>query len=247
MCAGSCRRGAHWKSPRPETTTFFCSVPRAAGKRCLLRDCPACCRKPAKPKRWKRLLLLQSAGVDWILAVGASGLTGHLITPPVQWHWWVVVDRFRSECDRPEVPANARPPSGSRLTAASGRSGTRPGPRTDPGTLPARPKAQRHPVASRLARDARGLATMPYKPERSRAHLATDQDSCVAFSNAESGPYWMQIRVVGEADPLRQALSANVINGLSLLGNGPVSAIDSTLWREQGPLKPPLGDPSGQL
>ena len=88
---------------------------------------------------------------------------------------------------------------------------------------------------------------MPYKPERSRAHLATDQDSCVAFSNAESGPYWMQIRVVGEADPLRQALSANVINGLSLLGNGPVSAIDSTLWREQGPLKPPLGDPSGQL
>ena len=157
------------------------------------------------------------------------------------------VDRFRSECDQPEVPANARPPSGSRLTAASGRSGTRPGPRTDPGTLPARPKAQRHPVASRLARDARGLATMPYKPERSRAHLATDQDSCVAFSNAESGPYWMQIRVVGEADPLRQALSANVINGLSLLGNGPVSAIDSTLWREQGPLKPPLGDPSGQL
>lgn len=67
------------------------------------------------------------------------------------------VDRFRSECDQPEVPANARPPSGSRLTAASGRSGTRPGPRTDPGTLPARPKAQRHPVASRLARDARGF------------------------------------------------------------------------------------------
>ncbi len=66
-------------------------------------------------------------------------------------------DRFRSECDQPEVPANARPPSGSRLTAASGRSGTRPGPRTDPGTLPARPKAQRHPVASRLARDARGF------------------------------------------------------------------------------------------
>lgn len=67
------------------------------------------------------------------------------------------IDRFRSECDQPEVPANARPPSGSRLTAASGRSGTRPGPRTDPGTLPARPKAQRHPVASRLARDARGF------------------------------------------------------------------------------------------
>ena len=118
------------------------------------------------------------------------------------------VDRFRSECDQPEVPANTRPPSGSRLTAASGRSGTRPGPRTYPGTLPARPMAQRHPFASRLVRDARGLATVPYKPERSRAQLATDQDSCVAFSNAKSGPCWMQIRVVGEADPLRQALSA---------------------------------------
>ena len=130
------------------------------------------------------------------------------ITPPVRWRWSAAADRFRSECDQPEVPANARPPSGSRLTAASGRSGTRPGPRTYPGTLPARPMAQRHPFASRLVRDARGLATVPYKPERSRAQLATDQDSCVAFSNAKSGPCWMQIRVVGEADPLRQALSA---------------------------------------
>ena len=62
------------------------------------------------------------------------------------------------------------------------------------------------PFAFRLAREARGLLAASYKPEGSRAHLVTDPAFSLAFSDAKSRLCSMQIRVVEESDPLRQAL-----------------------------------------
>jgi hypothetical protein len=62
------------------------------------------------------------------------------------------------------------------------------------------------PFAFRLAREARSVLKATYKTEGSRAHLLLDPAFAEAFSAAKARLCAMQIRVVEESNPLRQAL-----------------------------------------
>jgi hypothetical protein len=62
------------------------------------------------------------------------------------------------------------------------------------------------PFAFRLAREARNAPKATYKTEGSRAHLLEDPDFAKAFTDAKARLRQMDIRVVGEGDPMRQAL-----------------------------------------
>ena len=62
------------------------------------------------------------------------------------------------------------------------------------------------PFAFRLAREARGVPKATYKIEGSRAHLVLDPDFSAAFTGSKTRLCAMQIRVVEESNPLRQAL-----------------------------------------
>ena len=62
------------------------------------------------------------------------------------------------------------------------------------------------PFAFRLAREARNVPKATYKTEGSRAHLLEDPAFAQAFTDAKARLRRMDIRVVGESTPLRQAL-----------------------------------------
>jgi hypothetical protein len=62
------------------------------------------------------------------------------------------------------------------------------------------------PFAFRLAREARKVLQATYKTHGSRAHLLQDPDFALAFSDAKARLRTMNIRVVEESNPLRQAL-----------------------------------------
>ena len=62
------------------------------------------------------------------------------------------------------------------------------------------------PFAFRLAREARNVPKATYKPEGSRGNLLEDPEFAQAFVNAKVRLRGMNIRVVAEAVPLRQAL-----------------------------------------
>jgi len=60
--------------------------------------------------------------------------------------------------------------------------------------------------AFRLAREARNVQKATYKKEGSRADLVRDKDFVEAFVAAKARLCTMDIRVIEEANPLRQAL-----------------------------------------
>jgi hypothetical protein len=60
--------------------------------------------------------------------------------------------------------------------------------------------------AFRLAREATGHVEASYRSEGSRAALAADPEFAAAFSKAKARVREMELRYVGETDPLRQAL-----------------------------------------
>jgi len=62
------------------------------------------------------------------------------------------------------------------------------------------------PFAFRLAREKCNALKASYKKEGSRKHLLSDPAFSVAFSNAKARLREMDVRVVEETDPLRQAL-----------------------------------------
>ena len=62
------------------------------------------------------------------------------------------------------------------------------------------------PFAFRLAREERNVLKATYKTEGSRTHLLQNPEFARSFVTAKSRLCSMQIRVVEEADPLRQAL-----------------------------------------
>src|SRR5690606_20085333 len=62
------------------------------------------------------------------------------------------------------------------------------------------------PFAFRLAREARGVLKATYKTEGSRANLVQDPAFAEAFISSKARLSAMQIRVVEESNPLRQAL-----------------------------------------
>ena len=62
------------------------------------------------------------------------------------------------------------------------------------------------PFAFRLAREARNVLKATYKTEGSRAHLVQDVAFAAAFTDSKARLCAMQIRVVEESNPLRQAL-----------------------------------------
>ena len=62
------------------------------------------------------------------------------------------------------------------------------------------------PFAFRLAREARNVQRATYKPEGSRVRLLQDPDFALAFTESKTRLRSMQIRVVEESNPLRQAL-----------------------------------------
>ena len=62
------------------------------------------------------------------------------------------------------------------------------------------------PFAFRLAREERAVPKATYKPEGSRARLLQEDAFAEAFTSAKTRLRAMQIRVVEESDPLRQAL-----------------------------------------
>ena len=62
------------------------------------------------------------------------------------------------------------------------------------------------PFAFRLARIARNVPKATYKIEGSRSSLIQDPDFSAAFTTAKSRLRAMEIRVVEESNPLRQAL-----------------------------------------
>jgi hypothetical protein len=62
------------------------------------------------------------------------------------------------------------------------------------------------PFAFRLARQSQNILKPTYKPEGSRAHLSKNPEFSLAFTQAKERLCAMQIRVVEESDPLRQAL-----------------------------------------
>jgi len=62
------------------------------------------------------------------------------------------------------------------------------------------------PFAFRLAREVRGVMKATYKFEGSRTALAQDAVFAEAFTHSKARLRAMTIRVVEEADPLRQAL-----------------------------------------
>ena len=62
------------------------------------------------------------------------------------------------------------------------------------------------PFAFRLAREARKVPRATYKTEGSRAHLLQNPDFSLAFTDAKARLRTMNIRVVEESNPLRQAL-----------------------------------------
>ena len=62
------------------------------------------------------------------------------------------------------------------------------------------------PFAFRLAREARSISQATYKTQGSRAHLLQDPDFSLAFVDAKTRLRTMNIRVVEECNPLRQAL-----------------------------------------
>ena len=62
------------------------------------------------------------------------------------------------------------------------------------------------PFAFRLAREACNVLRATYKPEGSREQLLENPAFLAAFTSAKARLRAMQIRVVAEADPLRQAL-----------------------------------------
>lgn len=62
------------------------------------------------------------------------------------------------------------------------------------------------PFAFRLAREARHVLKATYRQEGSRAHLVQNPEFAAAFAAAKSRLCDMQIRVVEESNPLRQAL-----------------------------------------
>ncbi|MFZ2451099.1 MAG: GIY-YIG nuclease family protein [Methylovulum miyakonense] len=62
------------------------------------------------------------------------------------------------------------------------------------------------PFAFRLAREARKAPQATYKPQGSRKHLLQDPDFALAFTDAKAQLRTMNIRVVEESNPLRQAL-----------------------------------------
>lgn len=62
------------------------------------------------------------------------------------------------------------------------------------------------PFAFRLAREARNVLKATYKREGSRTHLVQDPAFSEAFTVAKARLCAMQVRVVEESNPLRQAL-----------------------------------------
>lgn len=62
------------------------------------------------------------------------------------------------------------------------------------------------PFAFRLAREARKVPQATYKTEGSRVHLLQDLEFVSAFTDAKARLRTMNIRVVEESNPLRQAL-----------------------------------------
>jgi len=62
------------------------------------------------------------------------------------------------------------------------------------------------PFAFRLARETRKVPKATYKIQGSRAHLLQDPDFALAFTDAKARLRAMNIRVVEECNPLRQAL-----------------------------------------
>lgn len=71
-----------------------------------------------------------------------------------------------------------------------------------------RPSANHNtaPFAFRLAREATGYIKASYTEEGSRTDLEKDKDFSAAFTKAKERVGKMDVRVVEEADPLRQAL-----------------------------------------
>lgn len=62
------------------------------------------------------------------------------------------------------------------------------------------------PFAFRLARETRKVLRATYKADGSRAHLVQDPHFALAFTDAKARLREMNIRVVEETNPLRQAL-----------------------------------------
>lgn len=62
------------------------------------------------------------------------------------------------------------------------------------------------PFAFRLARETRKVPQATYKTQGSRAHLLQDHEFASAFTDAKARLRTMNIRVVEESNPLRQAL-----------------------------------------
>ena len=62
------------------------------------------------------------------------------------------------------------------------------------------------PFAFRLAREARKVPQATYKTQGSRSHLLQDPDFASAFTDAKARLRTMNIRIVEESNPLRQAL-----------------------------------------
>jgi hypothetical protein len=62
------------------------------------------------------------------------------------------------------------------------------------------------PFAFRLARETRKVPQATYKPQGSRKDLLQDPDFALAFTDAKAQLRTMNIRVVEESNPLRQAL-----------------------------------------
>lgn len=71
-----------------------------------------------------------------------------------------------------------------------------------------RPSANHNtaPFAFRLAREATGFVKASYCEEGSRTSLEKDRDFCAAFTAAKARVGNMDVRVVEETDPFRQAL-----------------------------------------
>jgi predicted GIY-YIG superfamily endonuclease len=62
------------------------------------------------------------------------------------------------------------------------------------------------PFAFRLARETRKVTQAAYKTQGSRADLLQDRDFALAFTDAKARLRAMNIRVIEESNPLRQAL-----------------------------------------
>src|SRR5690606_32026904 len=73
--------------PPPVATTCCCPVRRAAARPCSPPACPACCPKPAKPRRWRPPRWPRSAGAGWIRPAGANARSALRTTPPARSPW----------------------------------------------------------------------------------------------------------------------------------------------------------------